>query len=105
MTASVPFTAPLMPPLTGASTRIRFLGLKLSAICLAAPGPLVDKSITMLARFPAMIPSGPSVTALTMSGVGRLVSIMSALDATSAGDFARRAPRATSGLVASLCVS
>jgi len=104
MTASVPFTAPLTPPLTGASTSV-FLGLNPSAINLAAPGPVVDKSITMLARFPAMIPSGPNATALTMSGVGRLVSTISADDATSAGDFARRAPRATSGFVASLCVS
>jgi hypothetical protein len=28
MTASVPFTAPLMPPLTGASTSVRFLGFE-----------------------------------------------------------------------------
>ena len=105
MTASVPFTAPLTPPLTGASTSVRFLGLNPSAINLAAPGPVVDKSIMMLARFPAMIPSGPNATALAMSGVGRLVSTISADEATSAGDFARRAPRATSGLVASLCMS
>jgi hypothetical protein len=40
-----------------------------------------------------------------MSGVGRLASTISALDATSAGDFASRAPRATSALVASGCAS
>src|SRR5260221_13093 len=88
MTASVPFTAPLMPPLTGASTSVRFLGLNPSAISLAAPGPLVDKSITMLARFPALIPSGPNVTALTISSVRRLVSTISSANAISAVDSA-----------------
>jgi hypothetical protein len=48
---------------------------------------------------------GPQRDRLDDVGVGRLHSTISALEATSAGDFASRAPRATSALVASLCES
>jgi hypothetical protein len=52
-----------------------------------------------------MMPLAPSATAFTMSGVGKLASTMSDEEATSAGDFARCAPRAPSGAMVSLWVS
>ena len=60
MTASVPFTAPLMPPLTGASTSVRFLGFESFRDQLGARRVRwwTDRS-RWWRGFRAMIPSGP----------------------------------------------
>ena len=74
----------------------------LAATSLATPGPVVERSISVRIDEPLMMPAfPPSTTSRTMAGVGRLISTVSAIEATSAGDWASCAPRATSGLVAS----
>ena len=52
-----------------------------------------------------MTPRSPMATLLTMSGIGRHISTVSASEATSAGDATTVAPRAAAGLVASAMVS
>ena len=102
MIASVPAFAPVMPPLTGASTQPIRLSASWPATSVATPGPVVERSITSRTLEPlTMPPLLPSTTCRTTSGVGRLISTISATEATSAGDAASWAPRATSGLVAS----
>ena len=102
MTASVPALAPVTPPLTGASTQPIWRSASLAATSVATPGPVVERSIRVRTREPLMMPPlPPSATSRTTSGVGRLISTISAAEATSAGEAASSAPRATSGRVAS----
>ena len=63
------------------------------ATAMAVRGPVVDRSTTVAARLPWASPSSPSTTCCTMSGVGRLVSTMSALSATSRALLQGLAPR------------
>ena len=102
MTASVPALAPVTPPLTGESTQAILRSASLPATSVATPGPVVDRSITVRTFEPLIRPPlPPSATSRTTSGVGRLMNTVSAIEATSAGEAASSAPRATSGLVAS----
>ena len=94
MTARVPLSAPDGPPLTGASTATIPFSASPLATSLATRGPVVDRSMNILAFFPATMPFDDSATALTISGVGRLVRTISACDATSAGECAALAPDA-----------
>ena len=101
MTASVPALAPVTPPLTGASTQPIRRSASWAATSVATVGPVVDRSITSFTLEPLMMPPlPPSTTCFTTSGVGRLMITMLATDATSAGEAASCAPRATSGAVA-----
>ena len=83
--ASVPFSAPDGPPLTGASTAVMPFFASPSATSLATRGPVVERSMKVFAFVPSITPPLPSATALTMSGVGRLTSTVSHCEATSAG--------------------
>ena len=86
-----------MPPLTGINQRQfpRFESLRDQFGGAGPGGGQVDQTV---ARFPATIPSGPSATALTMSGVGRWPARYPPTMRLRR-DLASRAPRATSALV------
>ena len=75
------------------------------ATTTAAPGPDVERSTMTRTRLPSLTPSGPSATALTMSGVGRLTRTISASSATAFGDATTFAPLAASASVACFWVS
>ena len=105
ITASVPFSAPVTPPLTGLSTHCTPWPESPSATRLAVPGPVVDRSSMISIALPPPSPSGPSATFSTTSGVGRLVSTTGTASATSRGDPAARAPRATAASTAAPLVS
>ena len=84
MTESVPASAPATPPLTGASRAATPRGARPSATSFATRAPVVERSTyTRIAR-PSAKPPGPSATALTTAGVGRLTSTTSASAATAA---------------------
>jgi hypothetical protein len=95
ITASVPSRAPLIPPLTGASTHWMPRAARPSATLVAVLGPVVERSTMVLTRAPSAIPASPSATRWRMSGVGRLVITISAAAATSAAELAGAAPRST----------
>lgn len=82
ISASVPSVAPLIPPETGQSTHCLPAGASPAATSRAVVGPVVETSSMIVARPPWTTPSSPKATALTMGGVGRLVSTMSAASAT-----------------------
>jgi len=92
ITATVPFSAPVGPPLTGASTAAMPFAASVAATSLAATGPVVDRSMKVFTLAPV---ATSAATFLTMSGVGRLASTVVADAATSAGEAARLAPRCT----------
>ena len=94
-----------MPPLTGESTHTMFRSANPRATMVAMPGPVVDRSITVRTLDPCTRPRSPSATACTMLGVGRLMSTIEAVDATSCGDAAAFAPRSVSGFIAAALVS
>src|SRR6188474_335056 len=103
MTASVPLVAPPMPPLTGESTQATPRSDAAFATTPATVGPVVDRSISVLRRFPFRML--PRLTACTIGGVGRLISTMSEDEATSSADDATLAPLAASGFTTSAFVS
>ena len=103
ITASVPLVAPPMPPLTGESTHATPRSDAAFATMPATVGPVVERSTSVLSRFPFRML--PRLTACTMGGVGRLIKTMSADEATSSADEATLAPRAASGFTASALVS
>src|SRR5262245_30794224 len=105
MTASVPFVAPATPPLTGESTHATLRSPAALATTFATLGPVVDKSISVFSRDPRRMPPSPVLTACTIGGVGRLMSTISAAEATASADDAAVAPRATSAFTASALVS
>src|SRR6187431_3805110 len=105
MTASVPFSAPGRPPLTGESTATIFFRASPSAIRRAAVAPVVDVSMKIFTRLPSAIPRGPSATVSTTGGVGRLTKTISHADATAAGESRACAPRSTRGRMISALVS
>src|SRR6185503_8005842 len=105
MTASVPFAAPVTPPLTGESTQATPRSPAAFATTLATLGPLVERSIKVFTREPLRTPLSPRHTDWTTDGIGRLRKTTSAFDATSSADEALVTPRAVSGLIASGLVS
>ncbi len=105
MTARVPFLAPLTPPETGASIHWMPRSARPAATRIAVPGPMVESSIRVLTRDPSAIPPAPSATCSTISGVGRLVSTISAAAATSAAERAPVAPRLLSRCIAASSTS
>ncbi len=105
ITASVPFLAPPMPPLTGESICTIFFFANAAAIFVATREPVVDRSMKRLTRFPWMTPPSPVATFSEICSEGRLAITVSTRSATSAGDDASRAPIATKGATASLRVS
>ena len=97
MTASVPFSAPGSPPLTGESTATMFFFAQ--ALCDTARGRCarrrrIDEDLHAAAFGN---PSRPSATASTTGGVGRLTKTISHADATAAGESRACAPRSTRG--------
>ena len=96
MTASVPLTAPAMPPETGASIIAMPLRAKPSAIEAVMRGPVVERSTNILARRPSITPRSPIASPRTSSGSGRLKNTMSAASATPREEAAvsRPGPRA-----------
>ena len=56
ITASVPFSAPAGPPLTGASTATMPFSSRPLATSIAIRGPVVDKSMNVLTLLPATTP-------------------------------------------------
>ena len=71
MTASVPFSAPAIPPLTGASTAVIPFAASPSATRAATVEPVVETSMKIFTLLPSPMPLGPSATACTIGGVGR----------------------------------
>src|SRR4051812_20640180 len=105
MTASVPFTAPATPPLTGESTATILRVASSAAISCAARGPVVERSTNVLTFLPDAMPPSPSATCRTIAGVGRLTRTVSTAEATALGEVAAIAPRATNGCSAAARVS
>src|SRR5918993_5449364 len=97
ITASVPFAAPVTPPLTGESAQATPRSPAARATTLATLGPVVDRSIIVLTREPLRMPLSSRLTDCTIGGVGRLMNTTSAFDATSSADEALVAPRSVSG--------
>ena len=92
ITASVPLTAPAMPPLTGASMAVMPRSASPAATAFATCGPVVERSTKTRTRDPAATPRSPSATSCTTAGIGRLAITISAREATSAGEAAVSAP-------------
>lgn len=93
MIASVPFSAPRGPPLTGASSTETPRSRPASASRRATLGSEVLVSTTRLSEdAPASTPRGPSTTLSTSFGVGSEVIVTSAPSAAPAGSSARSAP-------------
>src|SRR5262245_434863 len=92
-----------MPPLTGESTHATPRSEAALATTPATVGPVVERSMSVLSRFPFRML--PTLTACTIGGVGRLINTMSDDEATSSADEATLAPRAASGFTASALVS
>ncbi len=92
ITATVPFSAPLTPPLTGRSMPVMPFAASASETLIAMRAPVVDMSRKRFTFLPSITPSLPVATALTMSGVGRLAITVSTRSATSLGDVAATAP-------------
>ena len=105
ITASVPFSAPLTPPLTGLSICTMLRAASSLKMRCAITEPVVERSTKRRTRLPSITPRGPVATASTMSGVGRLAITVSAASATSAGERAALAPRAVRLPIASWRVS
>src|SRR5271170_5939026 len=99
MPARVPPFAPAIPPDTGASIHAMPCGSRPRETRPAMPGPLVDKSTTILAREPRATPL--STTCSTISGVGRLTNTMSAELPTSSGEEPVAAPTSLTAFWAS----
>ena len=100
MTASVPSRAPRTPPETGESTSWMLRSASPAATRAVVAGPVVERSTSALTRSPSRMPSAPSATCCTISGVGRLISTVSTASATAAAEGATVAPRPASGVSA-----
>jgi hypothetical protein len=105
ITASVPFSAPPTPPLTGESICTISRSPSVSKMRVAITEPVVDRSTKRRMRLPSISPPLPAATASTMSGVGRLAITVSTRSATSRTEFAASAPSATSRSIGSRRVS
>ena len=105
MTASVPLTAPATPPDTGLSICAMSRLASPVAMVAAMREPVVERSTKRLMRLPCRRPPSPTATLATICGSGRLAITVSTRSATSCGDEASFAPRATNGATASLRVS
>ena len=105
ITASVPFSAPPTPPLTGLSICTMSRCLSKSWIRTAICEPTVDRSTKRLTRLPSITPLAPVATSSEACSEGRLAITVSTRSATSLGEAAAYAPIATSLSTASLRVS
>jgi hypothetical protein len=94
MTASVPFSAPPTPPLTGLSICTMLCGFSASEMRIAIREPVVERSTKRRTFLPLETPSGPVATVKTTSGVGRLANTVSTRSAMSRGEEAAVAPSA-----------
>src|SRR5499433_855294 len=99
--ASVPFAAPVTPPLTGQSICTMFRPLSASKMRLAITAPVVDRSTKRRTRLPSITPPGPVATASTTSGVGRLTITVSTTSAIPRWEPAAFAPSAVRRSMAS----
>src|SRR5215510_4665560 len=96
MTPRFRFSAPSLPPLTGASSTCAPRSVKRRATSRMRLGRLVEVSMSTASRAmpsSSSTPCGPIVTLATCSGPGREVRMTSVWRATSAGEAARAAPR------------
>ena len=92
-----PFFAPSAPPDSGASTTSTPLTASASASSFSALGETVEQSSsTAPSRTPSITPPSPRTTAIRSGVSDTHVTTTSVSRAASAGDSARRAPRATS---------
>ncbi len=105
MMASVPSWAPLIPPDTGASRETMFLAPSALARTPATPGPVVDRSTKVLIAPPWITPDAPSAVSWRTAGEGSEANTNAVASATSLGEPARLAPRATSAPTASSLTS
>ena len=96
---SVPSSAPLIIPETGASSMATPLALKWSAISLATIGSMVlMHSSTSPGEDPSSVPPAPTVTSAVCWVVSTIVMTHFALRATSAGPFPMVAPSDSNSL-------
>ena len=105
ITASVPFSAPPTPPLTGQSICTMLFFASRPWIRTAICEPTVERSTKRLTRLPSITPPAPVATSSEACSDGRLASTLSQRSAMSFGDAAACAPSATSLSSASLLVS
>ena len=97
MIESVPLTAPISPPLTGASSSTAPCRLAASASRRVSAGEMLLMSIRIVPGWiPWNTPFVPSRTCTTSAESGSMVMIRCVRRATSAGDPARDAPASTS---------
>ncbi len=97
MIDSDPLTAPISPPLTGASSIVAPLDATTAARRVVAAGEMLLMSMTTaLGRSAETTPCGPVRTSSTSGVSGSMVMTIGARRATSAGDPAAVAPDATS---------
>jgi hypothetical protein len=96
MIESVALTAPISPPLTGASSIVPPFSAISPARRRVATGEMLLMSITSDPRCrPASTPSLPAITCSTSGVSGTMVMITVDCAAASRGDAARRAPSLT----------
>src|SRR5215831_7770726 len=101
MTPRFRFSAPSLPPLTGASSTCAPRSVKRRATSRMRLGRLVEVSMSTASRaMPSSTPRGPIVTRPTCSGPGREVRMTSVHCATSVGEAARAAPRSVNSATA-----
>ena len=105
ITETVPFSAPMTPPETGASICTMSRSPSALKMRCAITAPVVDRSTKRRTFLPSITPSGPVATLSTMSGVGRLAITVSTMSATSFGERAATAPLAARSPIASWRVS
>ena len=98
MMTRLPFSAPGTPPDTGASMSPMPCAASRAANARAESGAMLEKSTTRLpGRAAAATPCMPNSTASTAAWSVRHIMTMSDCRATSAGEAATRAPRASTG--------
>jgi hypothetical protein len=97
MMESVPLTAPISPPLTGASSIRAPRARATPASRRATAGEMLLQSMRIVPRWISLkTPAAPSSTCSTSGESGSIVMIRAAARATSAAEDARVAPAATS---------
>ncbi len=100
MIASVPFSAPWMPPETGASTQpMPFFARSSADHSRVRSGRIEEKSTRYLpAPGTSAMPASPNTTSRTAGAAVRHIITMSACSATARGELAGMAPLTISGL-------
>ena len=105
ITASVPFSAPPTPPLTGLSSWTMLRAFSRSWIFTAICEPMVERSMKRLTRLPSMTPPLPVATSSEACSEGRDAITVSTSSAMSLTDVPALAPSATSRSTAAFWVS